>query len=343
VVDNPLITGPPGPSGDGSARPIANDAPVFRRVPWRLTDVVVGIAVILLFQGAVWFEAVQRALADNPLYWVAYFGPLVAWIGIYPLWVARRRTSLWLVRMPRLGKLIKESLIAVPLAFALLLTLGLLILLVQHFIGHRLMTHRVFENAPSDALPRMLVYAILGTTIGPLVEEIFFRGFAYNALRARVGVFAALIAQAGLFAFVHPVEIAHRGAVFLIGIVLATVYDWRKTLATPVVMHGTYNAIVLAIAFAAFWTAPFLGVNGSSCDRGCQITKVYDGSAAEKAGLRPQDIIVSLDGESARTMEDLTKLVRDHKAGDTVEIEIVRDGRELSKSAVLQRRVTHDQ
>ena len=55
------------------------------------------------------------------------------------------------------------------------------------------------------------------------------------------------------------------------------------------------------------------------------ITKVYEGTPSESAGLRNEDVILSVDGTEADTMDvtDLVKLIRG-EAGTTVHLEIYR-------------------
>lgn len=76
------------------------------------------------------------------------------------------------------------------------------------------------------------------------------------------------------------------------------------------------------------------------------VTKVVEGSAAEKAGLEAGDVIVSFDGEELGQLEDLAKNVREHQPGDEVRLELLREDRKLKKKVTLgegpaPRRVEH--
>jgi C-terminal processing protease CtpA/Prc len=137
---------------------------------------------------------------------------------------------------------------------------------------------------------------------------------------------------------VHPYSIAQRGGIFLIGLVLAGVYDWRKTILTPILMHCFFDAIVFAVALHAVWDAPFLGVTCVGREAGCQITSIGPGSPAEKAGLRVKDVITSFDGHDVHAFDELAKRVAQRKPGEEVEITLLRDGKEISIRAVLDKR-----
>lgn len=62
----------------------------------------------------------------------------------------------------------------------------------------------------------------------------------------------------------------------------------------------------------------YLGIQGKDIDNGVYVYKVYDGSAAEKAGLRPGDIIVGLDGNAITTMSQLKELLSYYAAGEEI-------------------------
>jgi S1-C subfamily serine protease len=59
------------------------------------------------------------------------------------------------------------------------------------------------------------------------------------------------------------------------------------------------------------------------------------GSPAEKAGMRAQDIIVSIDGEPIKTVGDMRRELFKKKPGNTVKVEVVRDGKRLTLTVTL--------
>ncbi len=87
---------------------------------------------------------------------------------------------------------------------------------------------------------------------------------------------------------------------------------------------------------------PFVGISGreitDSISRqynlpvGIYILEVVPDSGAEKAGIRKDDILVSIAGKDIRTMKDLDNIKETYKANDTVDVIIVRNGRRLNLS-----------
>ncbi len=72
-------------------------------------------------------------------------------------------------------------------------------------------------------------------------------------------------------------------------------------------------------------------------EKGALVTEVLEKSAAEKAGLKKDDVIVRFHGESVLTAAQLSRLVRDVPEGRKVDIEVVRAGSPLKLAATLER------
>lgn len=72
-------------------------------------------------------------------------------------------------------------------------------------------------------------------------------------------------------------------------------------------------------------------------EKGAVIVEVLEGSAAEKAGLRKDDVIVRFQGESVLTAAQLGRLVRDVPSGRKVDLDVVRAGAPLKVTATLER------
>lgn len=92
------------------------------------------------------------------------------------------------------------------------------------------------------------VMGILVTCIAPVVEETFFRGYAYGVFKAHWGKLQALLASSFLFALVH-MYVVHFPSIFLLGILLALVYEWRGNLVSPIVAHGMMNFMVAVVLY----------------------------------------------------------------------------------------------
>lgn len=73
----------------------------------------------------------------------------------------------------------------------------------------------------------------------------------------------------------------------------------------------------------------------SEAPGGVALTGVHAGSPAEKAGIRAGDVIIRMDGREVKDLMGMTVVLRAHKAGDTIEIVVRRNGAEVTTHATL--------
>jgi S1-C subfamily serine protease len=71
--------------------------------------------------------------------------------------------------------------------------------------------------------------------------------------------------------------------------------------------------------------------------RGVEVTGVVAGGPAARAGVRPEDIVVSLDGQPVEAISDMQRLLTGDRAGRAIEAELVRGGQVLGVAVVPRR------
>lgn len=72
-----------------------------------------------------------------------------------------------------------------------------------------------------------------------------------------------------------------------------------------------------------------LGVSIKTGEQGLNIVSVDDNSNAMTAGIRPDDIIISMDNHPVKSIPDLKALLKTKKIGDHANIKLIRDKKEL--------------
>jgi membrane-associated protease RseP (regulator of RpoE activity) len=83
----------------------------------------------------------------------------------------------------------------------------------------------------------------------------------------------------------------------------------------------------------------FLGIYMKQAEtEGVIIENVVENSAAEKAGLQPGDILITIDGEKITDSESVYEALKNKKPGDEVSLEYLRDGKKQSAKATLGER-----
>jgi len=95
----------------------------------------------------------------------------------------------------------------------------------------------------SAAVPNLLPIVFLsGVIIAPIAEEVVFRGYLYKAFRDRFKPSYAIVLSAALFSVIH-LELLAAAPLFVIGVVLAYVYEKTGNLMAPITLHVLNNAV----------------------------------------------------------------------------------------------------
>jgi membrane protease YdiL (CAAX protease family) len=262
---------------------------------------------------------------------------VLGWMIVFPLWTWRRRGGRARGALPRVGRVIREFLLALPFLLLVFLVLVVVAAIVEGVSGQPTEAPRVWrEAATTPGGWRFVAFAVTVCVLGPAAEEVFFRWFLFRGLRKWWGGLAAALGQAALFALYHPSGVKRLVVIFVAGLMLQKIYLWRRTLLAPVFVHALFNVSVLAIAlYVASQPRPYLGVRGNPDAPNCVIEAVMPGSAAAEAGLRVDDVITSLDGQPVTSFRDLKELLRNKDVGDRVGIGILRNGQAQTLKVVL--------
>lgn len=77
-------------------------------------------------------------------------------------------------------------------------------------------------------------------------------------------------------------------------------------------------------------------------DAGTYISSITDGSAAQAAGLKVRDKIISIDGKEISSASEAVSVIHSHKAGDKVTIVVERDGKKVSVKVTLKEAAQND-
>lgn len=108
-----------------------------------------------------------------------------------------------------------------------------------------------FFEHPLDAY----LVAAFAMTLGPLMEELFFRGFLYPVLAHRIGAVWGILVTGLFFGLIHSPQYGYSWAavliVCLVGVVLTTVRAITKSVASSFLAHVGYNATLMVLAAIA--------------------------------------------------------------------------------------------
>lgn len=106
---------------------------------------------------------------------------------------------------------------------------------------------------------------------------------------------------------------------------------------TPKSGAWSFNGNDDVTAFGGNENRAMLGVTTEKVEEGAEITSVNKESAADKAGLKENDIITKVDDATISSPDDLSAAVKKHKPGDKVSINYLRNKKEQKTTAELSK------
>jgi membrane protease YdiL (CAAX protease family) len=220
------------------------------------TSLAIGLAVQrgIFRQGALWLAllayALNFSLFAGGAYLLAVRPGKLTWaeLGIAP----PRWRWLWL-------------LLAVGVTLILLPLRGLIGVIVQQWLGGGLeaMQSRLDLLLGSElSWPRFFVTLLGAGLLAPVAEELFFRGFLYAALRQRLGIAAAVTISSLVFAVGHIDALGVVAASFVIGIALALVYEYTRSLWVAIAIHAFNNSLATVLVYLLMLVQAYLQGQG---------------------------------------------------------------------------------
>jgi S1-C subfamily serine protease len=106
-----------------------------------------------------------------------------------------------------------------------------------------------------------------------------------------------------------------------------------RQIMAALMTEGRFRRAYVGIAGGARPLPPRLA-RSLGRDAGVEVVQVVEGTPAAAAGLRPEDLIVELDGSPVTGVDDLQRLMVVERIGTKVPIRVLREGRELTLELV---------
>jgi len=130
-----------------------------------------------------------------------------------------------------------------------LLVILILSIRLLNFLGYSPPTQPVLEVFMEEERSKVLLFlTIFVAVFGPIVEEMFFRGFVYPAIKKRLGVLAAAVLSAAIFSLLHS-NIVGFLPIMTLGVLLAYLYETTGSLVSSITVHIIHNSIIVSFIF----------------------------------------------------------------------------------------------
>jgi len=137
-----------------------------------------------------------------------------------------------------------------------------------------------------------------------------------------------LINNEGYIIGINTAKASAEGLGFAIPINIA------KPIVSQLINEGSFQATYMGIGLLDREIAGYLQTD-IEIKRGIYITSVMEGFAADKAGLRPEDIITHVDGTEVNTMIKFKSILYSKKPGESVRVTYERDNKTYETDVTL--------
>ena len=105
----------------------------------------------------------------------------------------------------------------------------------------------LFQMQLPGRMAELITFFLMGAIIGPVAEEIFFRGIIYGFFR-KWGISTALVISTLIFVLPHISGNAIPVTQLIGGILFAVAYELEKNLLVPITIHCLGNLAIFALA-----------------------------------------------------------------------------------------------
>lgn len=136
------------------------------------------------------------------------------------------------------------------IVFPWLFILLALIMALAQVLGMQPPIEPIQELVFQEDRPAVLALTVLlACVVGPVAEELFFRGVVYPTIRQRTSRLVAMLISGAIFSFIHTNLIGFL-PIMVLGCLLAHLYERTGSLASPVAVHVLHNVFLMSLALS---------------------------------------------------------------------------------------------
>jgi len=232
--------------------------PGKKPVLWGIMDVV-RVVIIVMFSG--YMLTALGPIISKPLHFnmdvnllmmlVTFFIDIIAGGVILYFVLVKYREKLSSLGIASAGfyKNVLSGVTAYMFILPILIAVLILSMLLLDAIGYKSPPQPVFDIFFDEKRNNViLLLTIFVSILGPVIEEIFFRGFLYSAVRKRFGVIVGVLLSSALFSMLHT-NIASFIPIMILGVLMAFLYETTNSLIAPMTVHILHNSIILGFVF----------------------------------------------------------------------------------------------
>jgi CAAX protease family protein len=182
---------------------------------------------------------------------VLFFSDMLALAALAYLWLRLRASGVGLAEIGLHTREFGRNVLYGLGGYLMLLPWVIGSALLASWVGSRFFPQVAPPFHPIQAItlgahsPGVRLALLVVVSVGaPFLEEIFFRGLLYGALRRRFGVAVGVFASAAVFSLLHPQLPLGFLPILVLGAGFAMLTEWRQSLVPNMVAHALNNGVV---------------------------------------------------------------------------------------------------
>lgn len=125
-----------------------------------------------------------------------------------------------------------------------------------------------------DSNSVLIVYGVVACVLAPPIEELFFRGFLFPAIRSRLGIVPGVLLGGALFGLAHAAPPAAMLQLALLGVALCVLYQRTDSLLPCVGVHAVHNTVAFG-AITSLSLAATIGLSVAAALTAVAITSAF--------------------------------------------------------------------
>lgn len=227
-------------------------------VPWDILDIVRAVIIIMFFGHALSIAlaliftifSIRMPLNSRMILYTFFIDIIAGGVILYFAIVKYKGT------IASIGiqlKLFYKNVLAGIIAYIFILPILIIVLLLSvslwNSFGFKPPPQPVVDIFLQEKRKDIVIFfSIFVAILGPVIEEMFFRGFLYSAIKKHTGVFKAALISAVLFSLLH-FNLFSFFPIIVLGLLMAYIYETTNSLISSITVHIIHNSIMVVFVF----------------------------------------------------------------------------------------------
>ena len=203
------------------------------------------VAALILGLGGVIYSLInpniQNFIMSNYLHGIMFLSIVLSTLLYLLIFRAKKRSFVSYMRFRKISK--KDIISIVILALASFIFISVGFMMIESNLPKASEKLKEYSELMEPLMNGNMFFIILVVGIvGPIFEEILFRGIIFNRLNRNMNIVVSLILQAIIFGAFH-MNLIQGIYTFILGIIIGLTYILLNSIWAPIIVHVVFNSL----------------------------------------------------------------------------------------------------